>query len=339
MKIEEQVLLAPLTTFGIGGNARFFVHVESLDALREAVAFAKEKNLKTFILGGGSNVLIDDKGFDGLVIKIEMRGIELKPRGDKVELSAQAGESWDVLVARAVEEHLWGLENLSGIPGTVGGAIVQNVGAYGAAVSQTLSSVEVFDTENGEVKILLPTECALGYRDSLFKHDDGQHVILRAVFLLSSTPAPEILYRDLANRFANTTPTLEAIRAVVLEIRRGKFPDLTVEGTAGSFFKNPIVSQDEAKILLARYPDMPLFPMPETAGTKVPLGWILDHILNVRGMRQGRARLFERQALVIVADKKASSKDVQSLAEIVQSRMKNECGIDIEPEVRIISGS
>jgi UDP-N-acetylmuramate dehydrogenase len=182
----------------------FFVRVESLEDLKNALAFAKERTLDVFILGGGSNVLVNDAGWNGIVLKIELKGFEEKD--DLVIVCA--GESWDELVQRTLSKGLWGIENLSGIPGTVGGGVVQNIGAYGAALSQTLTWVEIFDAQAGEIRKLNNEECVFGYRDSVFKHN-SQYVVLRAAFRLSSRPQPNLSYRDLAERFKEKTPTLE----------------------------------------------------------------------------------------------------------------------------------
>ncbi len=333
MNIQEQVPLAPLTTFGIGGPAAFFARAKTTQELQEALVFAKEKGLKVFFLGGGSNTLFDDAGFDGLVIKIEVAGIEKKEN----TFIAGAGESWDGLVARAAGENLWGLENLSGIPGTAGGAVVQNIGAYGAALSQTLEWVEVYDTQREEVRTLSKDECTFGYRDSIFKKEDGRLIVLCAAFALSATPAPDLSYRDLSERFKGVAPSLPDIREAVIDIRKNKFPDLTLEGTAGSFFTNPVVPKAQADALTAQYPGMPLFSLPESDDIKVPLGWLLDHALNLRGTRIGTARVYEKQALVIAADKGASSADVKNLAKEIQSRVRSAIHIEISPEVRVVA--
>ncbi len=336
MTIEENIPLAPYTTFGIGGPARFFIRVQHVAELQEALSFAAQKHLRIFILGGGSNVVIDDAGFDGLVIKIEIQGIETLQEAEDVFVVAGAGDSWDALVAHAVAEGLWGMENLSGIPGTVGGAVAGNIGAYGQALSQTLAWVEVLDS-TGEIKKFTNTECAFGYRESFFSTHAGGYTIVRAAFRLSQAPMPDLSYKDLRERFLDVqVPSIVAIRDAVLEIRRGKFPDLDVEGTAGSFFKNPIVTQAAAAALCAQYPQMPTFAMPETAGVKVPLAWLLDHVLNLKGFTVGGARLFEKQPLVIAAKKGTASGDVLALAAVVMQKVQESFSISIEPEVKII---
>ena len=361
MQVEEHVPLAPLTTFGIGGPARFFVRVTDLAGLAEALTYAREHHLEVLLLGGGSNVLIDDAGFGGLVIKIEIKGIgtqesaspsdllahALEPElgslakgssGGEVMIYVGAGESWDALVARAVEEELWGIENLSGIPGTVGGAVQGNIGAYGQAVSQTLIWVEAYDVYTATVQRFENAACQFGYRDSVFKQMDGRYVILRAAFALSRAQNAQLAYKDLAERFSgNPHPSLEDIREAVIVIRRAKFPDLSKEGTAGSFFKNPIVPQVEAERLAEVYRGLPLFPVPEVPGhTKIAVAWLMDHTLKLHGTSVGGARLFEKQILVIAAQRGGSAHDVRALAARVQEKVRETCGIELEPEVRII---
>ncbi len=344
MHIEENVPLAPLTTFHIGGSARYFVRVHTIGELIESLGWARDDNVATYVLGGGSNTLVPDVGFDGLVIKIEIGGLELQKdikkehavaEDDKIVVTAGAGESWDGVVAYAVERGLWGLENLSGIPGTVGGAVWGNIGAYGASVSQTLQWVEVYDKETEEVRQFDIGACAFGYRDSFFKQHAAQYVIVRAAFAQARTPRPNLSYKDLAVRFTNVQhPTLTDIREAVLAIRKEKFPDLLVEGTAGSFFKNPILSKADADALVAKYPTMPVFAVPEADGVKIPLAWLLDKVLALRGTSVGSARLFERQPLVLVVSRGASSADVVALANTVRQKVSDTFSITLEQEVQ-----
>lgn len=337
MQLQENIALAPHTTFKIGGPARYFSVVKTLEDVKESLDFARDQNLATLILGGGSNMLVSDKGFDGLVIKLELRsGFGMQESGGAAEVTAGAGDSWDELVAFCVEHNLWGIENLSGIPGSVGGAVVQNIGAYGAALSQVLQSAEVLDTKDEEVKKLSNAECRFGYRGSLFKEEEGRYIVLAAVLALSLSPVPNISYKDLQSRFNDSSIDIKAIREAVLEIRKAKFPDLDAEGTAGSFFKNPIMSRQDAETLKKRYPGIPLFSMPETEGVKVPLAWLIDHVLHLHGTHQGGARLFEKQPLVIAASRGCSAQDVKKLAQFVQKKVFDEFKIKIEPEVKII---
>lgn len=326
MLIEEHISLALHTTLHIGGPARFFVRARSVDDIRGALACAAEKKLPVYILGGGSNVLVNDAGYDGVVIKIETAGVERE--GDT--LVAAAGESWDALVARAVDEGLWGIENLSGIPGTVGAAPVQNIGAYGCELASTLAWVEVLRMSDGQVQKMSPEECGFGYRTSIFKRNGG-YVILRLALHLRAEGVPHAAYKDLNGMEG---ASLAEMRAKVLAVRAAKFPDLAREGTAGSFFLNPVVSAEKAAELAQRYSGLPQFAA--EGGVKLSLAWLLDKVLNAKGLSVGGARLYEAQPLVIATTRGACARDVEELARLVAQKIKDACDIDVEREVRTI---
>jgi UDP-N-acetylmuramate dehydrogenase len=333
MRIEENVPLSSLTTFRTGGPARFLILLDSKDELRDASRFSREKSLPLIPLGGGSNLLAPDEGVEAVFVKLASSTIEHTEDGAFV---AQGGARWDDLVARAVSQNAWGIENLSGIPGTVGAAAVQNIGAYGAALSDTVSEVQAFDLRDGSAHTFRPAECRFGYRTSIFKEERDRYFITSVSFRLSKTPRPNLSYRDLANRFAGMTPTLAEIRAAVIEIRKGKFPSLSEYGTAGSFFLNPVVTREEAAALQERYPLMPVFALPE-GGTKVPLGFIFDKVLALKGMREEKAFVWEQQALVLATEAGARAADVRVLAEKITRMTKEATGIAITPEVRALS--
>ncbi len=329
--IKENVPLAPLTTFRLGGAARFFIEVQTLEELNTALDTAKEKNLPVLFLGGGSNMLVTESGFDGLVIKVALKGIER----DEALLIASAGESWDALVEYSVAAGLWGLENLSGIPGSVGAAPIQNIGAYGSEVKDTVLWVEVLDSQTNSVRMLTAAECGFGYRTSNFKKNPGRYVVLRVAFALHTDPSARLHYKDLAEAFdGNTSPSADEIRTAVLKIRARKFPNLAEEGTAGSFFLNPVVSPGIAATLSAAYPGLPQYPAEGTV--KLSLAWLLDNALGVKGVRVGGARLFERQPLVIAATRDATAQDVVTLKEKIKTLAKEKLQLDLEEEVRII---
>ena len=336
MHIQENVPLAPLTTFHVGGNADFFVVAAAVSEVREAVSSAKENNVPVTILAGGSNVLVSDSGVRGLVIKIEIAGISLEEETDvNVVVVAGAGEMFDALVHHTVANGWWGLENLSAIPGSVGATPVQNVGAYGVEVKNLIEWVEVFDTETDAVKKMSPRECSFGYRDSIFKHAEGKrYIILRVAYRLSKKPKPLLAYRDLAEWFKGRAeaPKLEEIRAAVMRIRSRKFPDWRTVGTAGSFFKNPIISQEAFAALTETYPDLPGFPV-DTERIKVSLGWILDKLLHLRGHTEGSVGTYENQALVVVTHGDATSCDIDMFAEKIAERVFEKTNIRIEKEV------
>src|SRR3989344_4439053 len=285
MRIQEHVSLSELTTFHIGGNARYFVSVETQDELREAIHFAAEKDIPFVIFGGGSNMLVSDEGFPGLVLQIGIKGLEWQDDGATVLLIAGAGEKWDALVGFVVARGLWGVENLSGIPGSVGATPVQNIGAYGAEIREVLQWVEVFDPKTGAISKMQNAECCFGYRDSIFKHPEGKRlIILRVAYRMKKEGKPNLSYIDVQQffifQFSSSIFTLEGtifnedekkqkletltpqdIRRTVLAIRSKNFPDLNVMGKAGSFFKNPIIPLAHFEELKKKYPELPGFPV------------------------------------------------------------------------------
>lgn len=331
MKLEEYVPFSTLTTFKVGGSVRFVLTIEDVSDCANAVACAKEKQLPLIPFGGGSNILGTDDTLKAVMVRVAMQDISV---GDDM-LVVDAGASWDRVVETAVSEGLWGIENLSGIPGTMGGAVVQNIGAYGAVLSDTLESVTAFDTRTGVSKEFLKAECSFGYRTSIFKTERDRYIILSALLKLSRVQNPTLTYKDLATRFHATAPSLRDIRTAVIEIRRSKFPDLGQFGTAGSFFLNPVVPAQAAERIQERYPEMPVFALPE-GGTKVPLGWFFDHVMKLRGHREGNVEAWRAQALVIVAHAGATAKEVSTFAESITTRAKKEIGVEITPEVRVL---
>ncbi len=339
MTIDENILLKHLTTFKIGGLARYFCVAKSVADLKEATTFAKKAGVPIFVLGGGSNVLISDEGFHGLVIKMAIQGVKFEDDGNYVRAIVSAGESWDNFVSEAVKKGLWGVENLSGIPGTVGGAPVQNIGAYGVDVSETIESVEIFDTDNLGTRNLSADQCRFRYRDSLFKRPDGKdYIITKVSFRLAKEGKPNIFYKDLNKYF--TLPgapksSIEEIRKAVLKIRSAKFPPLDKFGTAGSFFKNPIVDNGILEDLKKKFPEIPSFPTDDGL-VKLPLAWILDKVCGSRGLKMEHVGLYERQPLVLVNFGEASSHEVLVLADKVAMDVRDKIGIKIEKEVRAI---
>jgi UDP-N-acetylmuramate dehydrogenase len=337
MKILENVSLAEYTTFRIGGNARFFVVVKNEAEVREVLAFAREKQIQFFILGGGSNILVSDKGFDGLVIKMESKGIKFDQQGNDVIVTAASGEVWDDLVSKTVKENAWGIENLSLIPGTVGAAPVQNIGAYGTEVMHVIESVRAVDQATGNEKIFSNRECNFSYRESIFKKPENRNwIILSVSFRLSKIPKPNLSYKDLREYFKERqNPSLSQIREAVIAIRQSKFPDLTRIGTAGSFWKNPIIEKPHFEKLSATYPGIPSFPASENK-VKVPLAWILDNVLKFKGFEMGKAGLYAKQPLVLVATMGSTESDVKMLAKHVSKAVYGATHIEIEPEVQFI---
>jgi UDP-N-acetylmuramate dehydrogenase len=339
MTIQEHIPLASYTTFKIGGPARFFCHATSDADVVEAVTFARAKNVPVFILGGGSNILIGDEGFDGLVIHMGMMGISEQKQDGKSLLSAAAGEQWDTFVEYAVERGLYGIENLSAIPGTVGAAPVQNIGAYGAEASETIFRVHALDTTTMLFVELLGGQCQFSYRDSLFKKEKGRYIITRVDFLLDPHGSVNTTYKDVADYFAKKnmqSPTIAEVREAVTNIRWGKLPDWKLWGTAGSFFKNPIISANDFMRLKQIYPELPGYPEPD-GRVKVSLGWILDKVCNAKGLCRGNVCAYEKQALVLVSKPGATSEEVVALAQELMNCVKEKTGIVIEGEVEWVN--
>lgn len=336
MIIRENISLATLTTLRVGGDARYVLECTSKEDVLEAVTFAQERELLWSVLGEGSNILASDEGYDGVVIALRIPGMDAAPSENSVLLTAGAGVTWDALVREAADQELWGLENLAGIPGTVGAAPVQNIGAYGAEVKDTLHTVEVLDTKTGSIKVFTNDECAFAYRDSRFKHE-VRYIILSVSFLLSQVGQPDLAYKDLAAVYeqGEDLATPRAIGDSVRAIRGRKFPDLNEVGTAGSFFKNPTITKEAYTALKERYVDLPGFP--NESGVKIPLAFILDKVLNLRGYTDGNVSLFENQPLVLVANSGATQKEIDTFAVRIASRVMDATGIVIEREVRDFS--
>lgn len=340
MNFRENEPLCHHTTLRTGGPARFFAEATTQSEILSTVSFAQERGLPLLVLGGGSNVLAGDAGFPGVVAKVANRGIQthLLPDG-QVEVIAEAGEEWDALVAFAVERALHGLENMSLIPGTVGAAVAGNIGAYGAEVKDSLRWTETLDMRTGALRRWTCEECAFGYRRSFFKSAEGRHfIVLRAAFVLRHQGTLNTGYRDVRDYFSahgGATPTLGALRDAIIDIRRRKLPDPLHVGTAGSFFKNPVIPRPDYEALAARYPGLPGHA--ETDGfVKVPLGWILDKVCGLKGVRRGRTGTHAGQALVIV-NEGGTAAEVEALAQEMASIVQARTGLVIEWEVERIS--
>lgn len=328
--------LRGLNSFHADEKARRLVVFDAAEDLDHI--FAPESGLgKFYVLGGGNNILFTGY-FDGTLLKPDIRGIHVLAEDDEaVTVEAGAAVEWDDLVAWSVERGLWGAENLSLIPGTVGAAPVQNIGAYGAEAKDVIARVRMFDTVRREHGVLTAEECRFAYRDSIFKHElRGRAVITSVEFRFGKRPAPDLGYGDLQRETeACGGASLRNIREAVCAIRRGKLPDTAVLGNAGSFFKNPVVSRAEAERLAARYEGMPVYPAPDPERRKLAAGWLIDRA-GMKGYRKGRAGVHDRQALVLVNFGGATGEEIMELAREVQLRVRDAFGVAIEPEVNIL---
>ncbi len=338
MKIKEFVSLAEFTTFRIGGKARFFIEAESESEIIEALSFAEENALEIFILGGGSNVLIADEGFDGLVIKVALKGVSLSNnQAEKVLITSGAGEDWDELVAFCVRANLQGFECLSGIPGLVGGTPVQNVGAYGQEVSETVVSVKVLERASGKIFEMNNGDCGFAYRTSVFNTaEKNRFVVLGVTFALKSNGEPKIVYRDLQEYFGGKKPTLQETREAVLEIRRAKSmvidPEDVNSRSAGSFFKNPIVRRDRFEEMREKFGNsIPNYSIDQSA-VKIPAAWLIEHSGFYKGYRKGNVGISTKHTLAIVNFGNASANDVFALKNEIQKKVEEHFGIMLAPE-------
>ena len=334
LNFEQGVLLSKHTTFQVGGTANLFVCIQNELQLEAAVQYGKKNELPIRILGGGSNILAADEGFSGLIIKNEITGIEVLSEDESVaELRVGAGENLDALVEFCAEKEYWGIENLSHIPGTVGAAPIQNVGAYGVEIESVVTKVRAYHVPTETFAEFTTTECAFSYRDSFFKSDTGREYIVTAVeFSLRTIPQPNLSYKDLQSLQSEAAVTLQDIRTAVIGIRAAKFPDWTTVGTAGSFFKNPIIDQAHYNELCKSYPELPGFSAGE-GRVKVPLGWILDKVCQIRGVQEGAVGSYEGQALVVVNYGGASATEIKNFAEKISQKVFTDTKIVIEWEV------
>jgi UDP-N-acetylmuramate dehydrogenase len=343
--LQEHVPLAPLSTLGVGGPARYYFRATDPDAVASALAWADERKLPVFVLGGGSNVLVADEGFPGLVLHVAIRGVAFIGDGD---LHASAGEPWDALVAAAVERGWAGLECLSGIPGLVGATPIQNVGAYGQDVSETIASVRALDTATGEMVSLDTAACRFGYRDSRFKREDrGRYVILGVTFRLRPGGAPALRYPELVRHFdaLGRGPSLAETRNAVIEIRRRKSmvidPGDPNRQSVGSFFMNPVVAAADAeevrRVLRAggRAEDadrMPAFPTADDGRVKLSAAWLIERAGLQRGHARGAAGISTNHTLALVNRGGATAQEMVALAREVRQRVQDTFGIVLVPE-------
>jgi UDP-N-acetylmuramate dehydrogenase len=341
--LQENIPLAPLTTFKIGGPARYFVAAASSSEVQEANAWACSRDLPLFVLGGGSNLLISDAGWPGLVLKVAITGVER--RGDengKTIFEVGAGESWDRFVSEAVRAHCAGVECLSGIPGSVGGTPVQNVGAYGQEVSQTIASVQVLDRKDGQIRELCAEACGFGYRSSIFNTSErDRFIVMRVTYSLTPGGNARIAYADLKQHFAGwaTPPTLAETREAVRHIRALKGMLITPGDpdcqSAGSFFKNPVLTEDQHEELkkraAARGLIVPTYPALESH-KKVSAAWLVERSGFAKGFGFDHVGISHRHALAIVNRGGGTAAEVLALKDEIQQRIEEIWGVELEPE-------
>lgn len=342
LQIREQVDLAPLTTIQIGGPARFFAAALSQPHLLALIDWARHNRHDFFILGGGSNLLFDDGGYNGLVIHMQLKGISQQTTDcGKVRLRAAAGENWDDFVAFCVAQNLAGLSCLSGIPGSVGAAPIQNIGAYGQEVAQTLHEVEILDLDRNESRVLSNADCAFAYRDSIFKQAlRGRAVVTAVTFDLTPNGQPTLTYPDLVKRLG-ADASLAQVRETVLSVRREKSmvadPADPNARSCGSFFTNPIISAAAYAAFQKRCPhDHPAWPQ-DAHRVKLSAAWLIERAGFHKGWVAGRAGLSEKHCLAVINRNQAKASDIIALKNHIQRGVFETFGIELEPEPLLLS--
>lgn len=336
IKKYRDIPLRELNSFHVEEQADCLLEFDQTEDL-DQIFHSSGAPRRWYVLGGGNNILFTRR-YEGTLIKPTGQRIEiLSQTPQQTIVRAEAGVDWDHFVSWCVGQGLWGAENLSLIPGTVGAAPVQNIGAYGVEAKDIILRVHYFDVEQRQHLTLEHEECRFAYRDSIFKRELRGRVIITSVeFALSPVESPNLGYGDLSREVEQLGgPTLENIRKAVCTIRQSKLPDTAVMGNAGSFFKNPIVDQDVAERLKTEYESMPLYPAADAAKRKLAAGWLIDKA-GLKGYRSGCVGVHDRQALVLVNHGGATGNQVTALARFVQQRVAERFGIEIEPEVNIL---
>ncbi|WP_054913794.1 MULTISPECIES: UDP-N-acetylmuramate dehydrogenase [Pseudomonas] len=330
---QEQVSLKPYNTFGIDVKARYFSQARNDLHVRQALSQAQRLALPVLVIGGGSNLLLT-RDIDALVLHMASQGRRvLSDDGEHVVVEAEAGEPWHPFVQWTLAQGFCGLENLSLIPGTVGAAPMQNVGAYGVEIKDVFVGLTALDRETGELRDFALADCAFGYRDSVFKRNPGRWLILRVRFALSRTLHAHLDYGPVRQRLAEqgvTEPTAQAISDAICSIRREKLPDPAELGNAGSFFKNPVVSAECVARICAQYPGVVAYPQAD-GQVKLAAGWLIEQA-GWKGYREGDAGVHRLQSLVLVNHGQASGAQMHALARRIQADILERFGVELEME-------
>ncbi len=342
LPIQENVSLAPLTTIGIGGPARFFLRATTVDEIRDALKWAAEREQQVFFLGGGSNLLVSDEGFDGLVVHVDLRGIVVESEDEFAMVKVAAGEPWDDFVAFAVEHKYAGVECLSGVPGSTGATPIQNVGAYGQDVSETIVRVEALDRTTDRVITLTNWECRFGYRASLFKnYERDRYVVVAVTFRLKVGGCATIRYPEL-QKFVDergvSVDDLQGVRDAVIAIRKRKGMVLDASDpdtrSDGSFFMNPVLTLAQYDAFARIAPNAPHFP----AGDEVKLSaaWLIEHAGFSKGFTMGNVGLSSKHTLAVINRGGGTAAEVKELVKLIQGKVREQFGVELHPEPNFV---
>ena len=332
MLTAENASLHDFNTFRVDARARYFVTLETLDDIPAFLADTRLQNLPRLILGGGSNILLRDD-LPGVVLHVALKGIELLGESETHRfLAVAAGENWHELVRYTVEQGWAGLENLSLIPGTVGAAPVQNIGAYGVELAERCAAVDVVDLSTGESGVIAAEDCRFAYRDSRFKQEPGRYLITSVLLKLPKTFAPKLDYPGVREALAGGEVTPLAVSDAIVSVRRGKLPGREADqpGSAGSFFQNPIISREQAAILREQHSNMPQWAAEEDH-IKLSAAWLIEQC-GWKGRRVGDAGVYDKHALVLVNHGAASGAEIWRLAEEIMHSVQTRFGVGLQPE-------
>ncbi len=341
-KLEEYVDIKEYSTLKVGGKFRYFAKVSSIEDIMIICSIAKKDKNKILILGGGSNVVFSDRILDLIAIKIEIKGFNIiREVSDYLDIKVGAGEIWDKIVEKTVDMNLSGLESLSAIPGTVGASPVQNIGAYGSEVKDTILEVEVFDIDKGTIKNFTNEECKFGYRDSVFKNDaKGKYIITAVTFRLEKRlekNSKALNYPGVLKFFEKkgvSNPDLRQIREAIISIRSEKLPNPKVLPNVGSFFKNPIVLNEVAYKILEEFPNAKFFPLKDDL-TKIPAGWLIENA-GLKGESFGNVSVYDKNALVLINTDNATFEDIISARDEIIKKVFDKFGIILEQEPEVV---
>lgn len=334
MNISQDVDVREFNTFAVPAMAAYFAEVTTLEELQQALAFCRTNKRRFIVLGGGSNLVFTDK-IDALLIRMALRGVECTASGNDRIVDVAAGENWHELVRYCVGQGWYGLENLVAIPGSVGAAPIQNIGAYGVELARVLESVTGWDCEQNVLRTLNAKECQLSYRDSVFKHQLKDRFIITSVSLrLSIEARPEVSYPALRAELVDPdSATPEQVAATVASIRAEKLPDYRVEPNVGSFFKNPLISAEKANELLARFPALAHWSMPD-GRVKLAAAWLVDQS-GWKGRREGGVGIHPKQAIVLVNYDGLGGHDILAFAAQIQADVLAKYGVNLDIEPRV----
>ena len=351
--MKTNVNLQPYNSFGFDAVAKYFVEIKTVDDLQTLIGNGALKNNKTLILSGGNNILFQDEVYDGLVVYINTKGIEiLRENEDEVVVRAQAGEDWPDFVRFTVNKGWHGLENLAHIPGKVGAAPVQNIGAYGMELKDSFLRCEAIKLATGDKRVFTKEECHFGYRESIFKSElKGQYIITSVDFLLKKCAPLHLEYGNIKAYLEQNgieSPSLQQLHDAICAIRDAKLPDVKQIGSAGSFFKNPVIEREQFEVLQKDYPNIPHYDEPD-GKVKVPAGWLIEHTgpstlrqaqgpetVSWKGWRDEHVGVYEKQALVMVHYGGGTGQDIVQLAQRIQNSVEEKFGIRISPEVNFV---